>query len=76
MIGVPDADWGESVVTIYSRRGSQSVDTVELDRLCLEHIARFKRPKQNLSKNAAGKVLKTRLRDLMASVSILQRGAS
>lgn len=40
----------------------------DLDRLCLEHIARFKRPKQyffleNLPKNNTGKVLKTALRE-------------
>ena len=39
----------------------------ELDRFCLEHIARFKRPKEyrfvdSLPKNNYGKVLKTELR--------------
>jgi long-chain acyl-CoA synthetase len=39
-----------------------------LDALCLDHIARFKRPKAyvfvaELPKNAAGKVLKTVLRE-------------
>ena len=39
----------------------------ELDALCLEHIARFKRPKAYrwvpaLPKNSYGKVLKTELR--------------
>ena len=41
-----------------------------LDRLCLEQIARFKRPRDyvflsELPKNNAGKVLKTELRGLI-----------
>jgi long-chain acyl-CoA synthetase len=40
-----------------------------LDRFCLEHLARFKRPKtyrfvSELPKNAYGKVLKTELREM------------
>jgi long-chain acyl-CoA synthetase len=43
------------------------VTTQALDALCLDHIARFKRPKKylfvdNLPKNNYGKVLKTVLR--------------
>jgi long-chain acyl-CoA synthetase len=43
------------------------VQDAELDALCLDHIARFKRPKvyrwvASLPKNAYGKVLKTELR--------------
>jgi long-chain acyl-CoA synthetase len=43
----------------------------ELDRLCLDHIARFKRPRhyrfvEALPKNNYGKVLKTELRRLLA----------
>jgi acyl-CoA synthetase (AMP-forming)/AMP-acid ligase II len=42
----------------------------ELDRLCLDHIARFKRPRdyrfvEALPKNNYGKVLKTELRRLL-----------
>jgi long-chain acyl-CoA synthetase len=43
------------------------LDAADLDRHCLEHIARFKRPKSyfqqtELPKNNYGKVLKTELR--------------
>ena len=43
----------------------------ELDQLCLESIARFKRPKayvflDELPKNNTGKVLKTALRERVA----------
>ena len=42
-----------------------------LDRLCLDHIARFKRPKEyrfvaELPRNSYGKVLKTELRRRLA----------
>jgi len=47
------------------RRGE--VSPQDLDALCLEHIARFKRPRDyrfvdSLPKNNYGKVLKTELR--------------
>jgi long-chain acyl-CoA synthetase len=46
------------------------VSAGELDSLCLDHIARFKRPKryvflEALPKNATGKILKTELRRLL-----------
>ena len=44
----------------------------ELDALCLEHVARFKRPRdyrflETLPKNHYGKVLKTELRGRLAA---------
>jgi long-chain acyl-CoA synthetase len=46
----------------------RTVDPAVLDALCLERIARHKRPQQyvvvdELPRNAAGKVLKARLRE-------------
>ena len=46
-------------------------DRAELDRLCLDHIARFKRPKEyrfveRLPKNNYGKVVKSELRAMLA----------
>jgi long-chain acyl-CoA synthetase len=63
VIGRPDAEWGEVVVAYVA--GDVSPD--ELDRHCLERIARFKRPKDyvlitSLPKNSYGKILKTELR--------------
>jgi long-chain acyl-CoA synthetase len=65
VIGRPDPEWGEIVVAYVA--GEASVD--ELDHLCLEQIARFKRPKDyivlpTLPKNNYGKILKTELRAL------------
>ncbi len=71
VIGVPDAEWGESVVAFVVARDG-GLDAKELDALCLSSIARFKRPKEYrfveaLPKNAYGKILKTELRARMAT---------
>ena len=49
-----------------------AVTAPDLDRLCLDNIARFKRPKgyrfvAALPKNNYGKILKTELRSLLTS---------
>jgi len=66
VVGRPDREWGESVVAFVVARGAPPAAD-ELDRLCLEHIARFKRPREyrfveSLPKNHYGKVLKSELR--------------
>ena len=71
VVGRPDREWGEIVVAFVVPRGAAPpVD--ELDRLCLDHIARFKRPKEyrfvdRLPKNHYGKVVKTDLRKELES---------
>ncbi len=70
VVGRPDAEWGETVVAFVVLRANASVEAAELDRHCLQHIARFKRPKEYrfieaLPKNNYGKVLKTDLRKLL-----------
>ena len=67
VVGQRDAEWGEVVVAFLVAGEGGAVPGAELDALCLEHIARFKRPKvyrwvEALPKNAYGKVLKTELR--------------
>ena len=64
VIGRPDAEWGEVVVAYVVGEANAK----ELDALCLERIARFKRPKDYvfvdaLPKNNYGKILKTKLRE-------------
>ena len=73
VVGRSDPEWGEVVVAFVV---GQDVHPQELDALCLDHIARFKRPKQyhfidSLPKNNYGKVLKTRLREIHDSPSAL-----
>jgi hypothetical protein len=65
VVGQPDAEWGEVVVAFVA--ADAGVDAAALDALCLQRIARFKRPKHyhflpSLPKNNYGKVLKTALR--------------
>jgi long-chain acyl-CoA synthetase len=74
VVGRPHPDWGEEAVAFIVRRSGAHVAATELDRLCLDNIARFKRPKDYrfvaaLPKNNYGKILKTALRDLLESES-------
>lgn len=69
VIGRPHPDWGEEVVAFIVAKSGADVREADLDSLCLQHIARFKRPKayrmiDALPKNNYGKILKTELRDL------------
>ena len=69
VVGLPHADWGEEVVAYLVLHPGAQVTEAELDALCLDNIARFKRPKRfhflaALPKNNYGKVLKTELRGL------------
>jgi long-chain acyl-CoA synthetase len=71
VVGAPDREWGEVAVAFVVAQPGQSVSTDELDAVCLQHIARFKRPKHYvivdaLPKNNYGKVLKTELRRRLA----------
>ncbi|MBT5809863.1 MAG: AMP-binding protein, partial [Rhodospirillaceae bacterium] len=68
VIGRPDPEWGEVLIAYVVPAGSSGEDPHALDAFCLEHMARFKRPKAykfvtELPKNNYGKVLKTSLRD-------------
>jgi long-chain acyl-CoA synthetase len=70
VVGRSHPDWGEEVVAFLVARRGAAVAVAELDRLCLDHIARFKRPRdyqfvEALPKNNYGKVLKTELRRLL-----------
>ncbi len=67
VVGAPDAEWGEVVVAFVVVQEGADLGEQDLDRHCLQAIARFKRPKQyrfvsELPKNNYGKVLKTELR--------------
>ena len=67
VVGRPHPEWGEEVVAFVVKRAGAPLTAAELDRLCLDNIARFKRPKDYrfvdaLPKNNYGKILKTELR--------------
>lgn len=67
VIGRRHDDLGEEPVAFVVTRPGVLVSPEELDALCLDHIARFKRPReyffeQSLPKSNYGKILKTELR--------------
>lgn len=71
--GRPDREWGETVLAWVVARDGQGGEALaaSLDALCLEKVARFKRPRHyrfldSLPKNNYGKILKTRLREIDA----------
>jgi hypothetical protein len=69
VIGRPHRDWGEDVVAFVVPVPGTTLDPADLDRHCLDMIARFKRPKAfetELPKNNYGKVLKTERRARLA----------
>ena len=68
VIGRPHPEWGEEVVAFVVRRDGADVTEAQLDDVCLQNIARFKRPKtyrfiDARPKNNYGKVLKRELRE-------------
>lgn len=69
VVGRPDAKWGEAVVAFIVPADTDApLSTDELERVCLEHVARYKRPKEyrfveSLPTNNYGKVVKRELRD-------------
>ena len=75
VVGRPHREWGEEVVAFVVARPGTEISVDALDRLCLDHIARFKRPRDYrfvdaLPKNNYGKVLKTELRTRLAGEQI------
>ena len=75
VVGRPDPQWGESVVAfVVSTDGAQTPAAEDLDQVCLDSIARYKRPKDyrfvdTLPTNNYGKVVKRELRERLATES-------
>lgn len=68
VVGRKDEEWGESVIAFIVK--SDEVAAKQLDEFCVQHMARFKRPREYrfvdaLPKNNYGKVLKRELRELL-----------
>jgi long-chain acyl-CoA synthetase len=67
VVGREHAELGEEPVAFVVTQPGQVVTSEEMDMLCLENMARFKRPREyifsdSLPKNNYGKILKTALR--------------
>ena len=75
VVGRPDPEWGEVVFAFVVTAPDVTAPTVEeLDQFCIDHIARYKRPKayrfvDSLPTSSYGKVLKRELRELLAAES-------
>jgi long-chain acyl-CoA synthetase len=72
VVGQPHPDWGEEVIAFVVKRPGAELTAQSLDQLCLDNIARFKRPRgyrfvASLPKNNYGKILKTELRRMLTS---------
>jgi long-chain acyl-CoA synthetase len=72
VVARPHPDWGEEVVAFVVAREPGAVTDGQLDGLCLDRLARFKRPRlyrfvEELPKNNYGKVLKAELRNSLVA---------
>lgn len=68
VVGVPDDTYGERVAAFVVARAGRSVDTEALERHLRAQVASFKVPREwhlvdGLPRNAAGKILKTKIRE-------------
>ena len=68
VIGIPDDEWGESVLAVVERKPGVTVDPAELLAFCRERLAHFKCPRavefvDHLPRDDNGKIYKRRLRD-------------
>lgn len=68
VIGVPSAEWGESIKAVVVLKTGQSATAEELIRHCDGHLAGYKKPKSIdfidvLPRNLTGKILRRQLRE-------------
>lgn len=74
VVGRTHPEWGEEVVAVISLKGERRPPEAELNALCGQRIARFKRPRSYvfvdaMPRNANGKILKSAVRKLLGDAS-------
>ena len=72
VVGRQEPDLGEEPVAFVVVKPGMTITTEEMDTLCVDNMARFKRPREyffsdELPKNNYGKILKTELRKQLAT---------
>ena len=72
VVGVPDAQWGETVVAVIVRKPGAALDEAAVRALFEGRLARFKHPRrvvfaETLPKSALGKVQKAELQKLIGA---------
>ncbi|MEY3148389.1 MAG: hypothetical protein RL688_1608 [Actinomycetota bacterium] len=72
VVGKQDSEWGEAVIAFIVTDSNIVPTFEELDQMCLDRIARYKRPKEyrfvsSLPTNNYGKVVKRELREILAT---------
>jgi fatty-acyl-CoA synthase len=68
VIGVPDKKWGEEAMACIIPRAGQTIEEAEMREYIKSHMARHKVPRyirfvESFPLNAAGKVLKYKMRE-------------
>lgn len=71
IIGTADPRWGEVVTAIIVQKQGETIDVAELEVFCREQLSAYKIPRKiifekELPRNASGKLMKYKLRDLVA----------
>ncbi|MCG3088252.1 class I adenylate-forming enzyme family protein [Sporosarcina cyprini] len=72
VIGVPDSKWGEAVKAIVVLKPGETADAQEIIDFCEGRLARYKKPRSvdfvdELPRSLQGKLLKYKLREMMAA---------
>jgi fatty-acyl-CoA synthase len=72
VVGVPDPKWGEVGCAVVVLKEGESLDLPAVTEHCAQHLARYKHPQKlvirdELPRNATGKVLKFKIRESLVS---------
>jgi long-chain acyl-CoA synthetase len=73
IIGTPDPEWGEVVTAVIVLKTGETIDFGELEAFCRKHLSAYKIPrkvifKEELPRNASGKLMKFKLRETINKV--------